>query len=52
MFKAAAPILHPISAEGLNATKARSGIGIRIHVTLVVSAIQALLAAKATVATR
>jgi transaldolase len=37
----------PMTAEGLKATKALSGMGIRVNVTLVFSANQALLAAKA-----
>lgn len=37
----------PMTAEGLKATKAMSSRGIRINVTLVFSAAQALLAAKA-----
>ena len=37
----------PIIAEGLRATKAVSGIGIRVNMTLVFSANQGLLAAKA-----
>ncbi len=37
----------PITAEGLKATKAASGAGIRVNVTLIFSANQGLLAAKA-----